>query len=78
MTDLVFHQLAALQHIAAYSATVRGHELGVWHTTEGCSRACCIRCRAELRVYFPALQPEVDGTAIGRPCAPRTAAGKAA
>jgi len=71
-------QLAALQRIAAFSATVRGHELGEWHTRKGCSSTHCIRCRAQLRVRFPAIQPEVDGTAVERLCHPLTAAGKAA
>ena len=78
MTHGVAHQLAALQRIAVYSAAVRGHELGAWHTLEICSVARCIRCRAETRVYFPAFQPEVEGTAIERLCAPQTAGVKVA
>jgi len=78
MTIQVADQLAALQRIAAFSATLRGHELGAWHTREGCSQARCIRCRAELRVYFPAVQPEVSGAAIERLCDRRAAIGNAA
>jgi len=78
MTDAAAHQLAALQRIATYSARLRGHELGAWHTLAGCSLARCIRCHAELRVYFPAIQPEVAGPAIERPCHARTAAVKVA
>jgi hypothetical protein len=68
MTTGFAHQIAALQHIATFSAAVRGHELGEWDTGHGSASACCIRCGAELRVYFPALQPEMDGPALARSC----------
>jgi len=61
-------QLAALQRIAAFSARLREHELGEWHTGEGIARACCIRCRAELRLYYSPIQPEMDGAALESLC----------
>ena len=78
MNNEVAHQLDALQRIAAFSAKLRGHELGVWHTSEGCSQARCNLCRAELRVYFLALQPEMDGAAIERLCDSKASASRAA
>jgi len=61
-------QLAALKRIAEFSARLRGHELGEWHTGEGFAQASCIRCRAELRVYHSVIQPEMDGTALESLC----------
>jgi hypothetical protein len=78
MTTGIASQLAALQRIAAFSAKVRGHDLGAWDTREGCSVARCIRCGAALNVYFPVLQPELEGAAVESLCDPRTVAGKAA
>jgi hypothetical protein len=68
MTAGIAHQLATLQRIAAYSAGVRGHEVGEWHMGENFAVAGCIRCGAEVRVYFPALQPEMDGSTLEQPC----------
>jgi hypothetical protein len=68
MAPGVATQLAVLQRIAAYSAAVRGHELGAWCVGDGCASARCTRCSAELCVYFPALQPEMDGLALDRTC----------
>jgi hypothetical protein len=78
MTTEVTSQLTALQRIAAFSAKVRGHDLGAWDTREGCSRSRCIRCGGALNVYFPVLQPELEGAAVESLCDPRTVAGKAA
>jgi len=78
MTNEIASQLAALQHIAAFSAAVRGHELGGWRTGEDSTLATCTRCGAEVRVYFPALQPEMDGLALACQCGKRAAAGRAA
>jgi len=78
MTTGLVHQLAALQRIAAFSAAVRGHELGEWQTGEGFALARCTRCGAELRVYYPALQPEMDGPALGHACGQHAADGRAA
>jgi len=61
-------QLTALQRIAAFSAKVRGHELGEWYSGDGFASARCGRCGAELRVYFSPVQPEIDGAAIDRLC----------
>ncbi len=68
MTTGIAGQIAALQRIATYSAAVRGHELGGWQMGEDFALASCIRCGAELRVYFPALQPEMDGPALDQAC----------
>ena len=62
------NQITALKRIAAFSAAVRGHELGGWHTGNGWASARCRKCGAELRVYFPALHPEMDGPALGHTC----------
>jgi len=78
MTTEMVHQLAAAQRIAAFSATLRGHELGEWRTGAGVARASCTHCGAELRVYFPALQPEMDGPALEDACERHAVAGKAA
>jgi hypothetical protein len=78
MTNEIARQLAALQRIAAFSAEVRGHRLGEWQTGEGCALANCIQCGAELRVYFPALQPEIDGPALDGECGQRVVAVEAA
>jgi hypothetical protein len=78
MTTGIAHQLAPLQRIATFSAAVRGHALGEWQTGEGFALASCIQCGAELRVYFPALQPEMDGPALGCECAQHTIAAEAA
>ncbi|HLY18928.1 MAG TPA: hypothetical protein VKR61_16975 [Bryobacteraceae bacterium] len=71
-------QLTALQRIAAFSAAVRGHELGEWHSGEDFARASCTRCGAELRVYFPAFQPDMEGTALRHACDPQAVAERAA
>jgi hypothetical protein len=78
MANEIAHQLAALQRIAAFSAAVRGHELEGWRTGEESALASCIRCGAEVRVYFPALQPEMDGPAYEHLCGKRVVAGRAA
>jgi len=71
MSDEFIHQLSVLQHIAVFSAGLRGHQLGEWRTSDGQAAANCVRCGAELRAYFPAIQPEMDGAALERMCAPR-------
>jgi len=68
MTNETANQLAALKHIAGFSAAVRGHELGEWRTGERSALATCIRCGADVRVYFPALQPEMDGPSLEHLC----------
>jgi len=78
MANEIVNQLAALQHIATFSAAVRGHELGGWRIGEGSALATCIRCGAEVRVYFPALQPEMDGLALACQCGKRAAGERAA
>ena len=78
MTPGIADQLAALQRIAAFSAALRGHGLGEWQTGEGFALAKCIQCGAELRVYFPALEPEMDGPALDHECARRAVAAEAA
>lgn len=65
MTTGMAEQLAALKRIAAFSAAVRGHELGEWRTGDHVAVANCLQCGARLRVYFPAVQPEMDGAALG-------------
>jgi hypothetical protein len=71
-------QLAVSQRIAAFSAKLCGHELGEWRTGEDFAAANCVRCGAELRVYFPALQPEMDGRALEHLCGERATAERAA
>jgi hypothetical protein len=78
MTTEIAHQLAASQRIAVFSAAVRGHELGEWYTDEGSAKARCVRCGAELRVYVPAIEPEMDGPALVHECAQRRVAAEAA
>ena len=68
MTTGIAGQLNALQRIAAFTAAVRGHELGAWQVSEDRAIACCVRCGAALRVYFPVLQPEMDGQALEGLC----------
>jgi hypothetical protein len=68
LTTELKNQLAALQHIAEFSASLRGHELGKWQTGSGSATARCTKCGASLRVYFPALQPEMNGPALSRAC----------
>ncbi|MGO4880430.1 MAG: hypothetical protein ACLP59_06355 [Bryobacteraceae bacterium] len=77
MTDLA-DQFEILQRIATFSARVRGHELGEWRRSENGARASCTQCGAELCVYFPALQPEMDGPALDHLCGKRPAAEQAA
>jgi hypothetical protein len=62
-------QLAALQRIAAFSATLRGHVLGEWRTDKGLALASCVHCGRELRVYCSPLQPDIDGSALDDGCA---------
>ena len=68
MTNGLGNQLAALQRIAAFSVGVRGHALGEWQIGEDHAASSCIRCGAAVRVYFPALQAEMDGPALGLLC----------
>jgi hypothetical protein len=71
-------QFAALHRIALFSAAVRGHKLGDWCTGEGSAQASCVLCGAELRVYFPVVQPEMDGPALEQECTLGVLAGEAA
>ena len=71
--SLMADQFAALERIAAFSAKVRGHELGEWHRGEGFAQANCVRCRAELRVYCSPIQPEMEGAALNARCREKTA-----
>ena len=66
-------RLTALQRIAAFSARLRGHQLGAWNSGDGCASARCIRCGAGLRVYNSPIQPEMDGAAINCICSQRSA-----
>jgi hypothetical protein len=67
MTSAFADQLTVLQRIAAFSASVRAHELGDWHTGEDLAWAAC-RCGAELHVSISTLQPSVDGPALEQMC----------
>jgi hypothetical protein len=78
MSNGITRQVMALQHIAAFSAALRGHELSAWQTGQGFALAHCVRCGAELRVYFPVLEPEMDGAALDRECDQYAAAEKVA
>ena len=69
MKSVISEQIGALQRIATFSAAVRGHELADWHMREGVLRASCVRCGAQLRVYLPAFQPEMEGPVLDQPCA---------
>jgi hypothetical protein len=64
----IAHQLNALQRIAAFSAKLRGHELGDWSAGEGFARARCIRCGSELQVYCSPVQPDMEGEALADRC----------
>jgi len=75
---VIAEQMAALQRIATFSAAVRGHELAEWRISDGTARATCVRCGADLRVYFPAFQPEMDGPVLDQLCPRRAAAEEAA
>jgi len=61
-------QISAIQHIAVFSAAVRGHELGAWQVGPHSALASCVRCGAALRVHFPVIQPEMDGPALEQLC----------
>ena len=78
MTIGMVNQLAALQRIAAFSAAARGHDLGGWRTGENIAQASCKQCGAELCVYFPSLQPEMDGPALGDACGQHAVTARAA
>lgn len=78
MTTAIAQRRAALRRIAAYSAGVRGHALGRWRTAGDYGRASCTRCGARLRIYFPALQPEMDGPALAQACEPQAVSKQAA
>lgn len=60
--------LAALERIAAFSARLRGHELGNWRTREGTGQASCVRCGRKLEVYWSPFQPDMDGPALDDRC----------
>jgi len=78
MTPGSTDQLTVLQRIAAFSAAVRGHELGGWQRGRGWAQANCIRCGAQLRVYSGPTQPEVEGPALDHSCDARIAVAPAA
>ena len=61
-------QIAALERIAAFSAKLRGHELGDWRTGQGFARASCVRCGKVLEVYTSLVQPEMAGDALKDDC----------
>jgi hypothetical protein len=71
------HRIDILQRTAAFSAAVCGHALGEWRASGHFALASCIRCGAELRVYFPALQPEMEGSALDDLCGERAATQRA-
>jgi len=66
-------QLIALQRIAAFSASLRGHELGEWRTGEGLARARCVHCGREVHVYCSPIQPDVEGPGLEDACVKRAA-----
>jgi hypothetical protein len=78
MSPEIANQLAGLHRIAWFSAAVRGHKLGEWRTGEGVGLASCVLCGAELSVYFPVIQPEMDGPALEKECTLGVLAGEAA
>ncbi|HTQ53231.1 MAG TPA: hypothetical protein VMI94_02160 [Bryobacteraceae bacterium] len=78
MTNELIHQLSVLQHIAAFSAGLRGHQLGEWRIEDGQAVVSCVLCGAALRLCFPALQPEMDGAILDQLCVPRATAVRAA
>jgi hypothetical protein len=61
-------QIAALQRIAIFCARLRGHELGVWRTSEGSALANCVHCGRELGVYCSPVQPDIDGSVLEAGC----------
>jgi len=71
-------QLEILQRIAAYSVTLRAHQLGEWHNGECSANASCIRCSAEVRVHLSPIQPEVEGPALEHLCSLHAALEEAA
>ena len=74
----ITHQFAILQRIAAFSAAVRGHELGDWEAGEDFVLATCVQCGATLRVHCPVFQPDMNGAALERSCDVRAVAERAA
>ncbi len=58
-------QFVVLQRIAEFSARLRGHELGTWHTEKYSATAACSKCGCTMIIYTSLLQPEIDGTALG-------------
>lgn len=71
-------RLSALQRIAAFSAAIRGHDLGEWSTADNVAMTTCIRCGEKLCAYIPAVQPEIYGPVLASLCQPQSAAGAAA
>jgi len=78
MSPETVDQLAALRRIALFSAALRGHKVGGWRIGESFAEASCVQCGAGLRVYFPVIQPEMDGSALERECTPGAVASRAA
>ena len=78
MISKTVDQLAALRRIALFSAGLRGHTVGEWRMGESFTQANCVRCGAGLRVYFPVIQPEMDGAALEQECTPGAVESKAA
>jgi hypothetical protein len=65
-------QIAVLQRIAAFAASVRGHRLGSWRTTRRSATVGCIHCGQGLTVRRSPIQPDMHGGALASDC--RTAA----
>jgi hypothetical protein len=61
-------QLANLQRIAAFSAGLRGHQLGLWWSCEDSATACCSKCGRSVTVYVSLMLPDMDGTALAEDC----------
>ena len=78
MTTGMANQVATLQRIAVFSAAVRGHEVGGWQIEENSATATCLHCGAAVRVYFPALDPKMDGPAVEDTCGAEAVVGRAA
>lgn len=61
-------QITVLQHIAAFAAKVRGHQLGIWHIAEGFATAACAQCGSGLTVRCAPIQPDIHGALLSSEC----------
>ena len=64
-------QLDVLEHIAAFAAKVRGHQLTGWKRSRHSATAACSACRRTVTVYRSLVQPVMQGGALEDHCKER-------